>query len=753
MITLDTEHIYSVSDAKTIIDEAIKKGVCLKYKSLSYYNIICAFDIETSTVWLDEDKEKYDVHSFMYVWQFQIEDYTIIGRTWDDFLNFLQVLKADLDRFVAPVAIIIWVHSLAYEFSFLSGIYPFRDDECFFRDVRKPIYCKMFGCFEFRCSYLQTNMSLSTLCKQMGVKQKLSGQKFNYEKVRYPWTELTDYELEYIVTDVESLVKAMKKRIVLGGDTLLTVPLTSTGYVRRECKESLKDLYYKINDIKPMIDEYKLLRKAFRGGNCHSNREMVGKVLEDVYSYDIVSSYPTQQLTQQFPMTKYQWLKPPISIKTIAMYQGLNFSIVALYQFKNIRLKDEHEPMPYISLSKCRGYGYSSFDGWMKQKQVIDNGRILEADYIEIALTEIDLEIVLDQYDFDEMGILQCMIAKKDYLPQEYRNVIMKYYTHKTALRGDDSEEGLFLYGHSKSLLNGVYGMSATDPIHAEIKYCKGKYRKSDYNIVPTGKIDFPYLTTKDQQRMRKRGRLFHLDRKRVHAKYKKWREETNRNGVNKILKKAPFPYQWGLYTTCLARFQLHQAIKLCGKQLAYIDTDSVKTVGPVPIEKLNDKLLMKAKQAKAFADDRNGKRHYIGLFESDGHYTRFLTQGSKRYCYEKDKKLGITVSGVTKHVNEKTGIPFAVEELKTKGDKTLSNLEAMKRFKPEFTWVKAGGTMSVYNDKDDFDYVDPETGKTVHIGKNVAIVSSTYKMTYSKDYSELLTNISLYGTYKRERE
>ena len=47
----------------------------------------------------------------------------------------------------------------------------------------------------------------------------------------------------------------------------------------------------------------------------------------------------------------------------------------------------------------------------------------------------------------------------------------------------------------------------------------------------------------------------------------------------------------------------------------------------------------------------------------------------------------------------------------------------------------------------------DPATGKTIHITKNVAIVPSTYVMTYAKDYRLLLNEIQLYGDYQRERE
>ena len=669
-------------------------------------NVYTAFDIETSTIWLNDDHTLYDVHSFMYVWQFQIEEYTVKGRTWEEFFSFLNVLKEALkgiqkEKKLSEIPLlVIWVHNLAYEFQYLSGLYNFTNDECFFRDVRKPIYCRMMECFEYRCSYIQTNLSLSALCKQTGVKQKLSGQEYDYDKIRFPWTKLTEYEEEYGTTDVESLVQAMKIRIQRSGDTLITVPLTSTGYVRRECKEALKDQYLMLRSLKPDETQYRLLRSAFRGGNTHSNSQYVDKVVENVYSFDISSSYPTQQLTQLFPMKPFKWLildkeNARRRIERVFTFIGLGYAVVGKYQFKHLELKNHKEPIPYISLSRCQATGFMDEKGYLK----LDNGRILEADYVEISLTEIDLQIILDQYKFSEIDIMQAMVADKDYLPESYRAVIQEYYNKKTALKGDTSEDGLYMYMKSKNMLNSVYGMSATDPIHQLVSYDNGAFNRSSYET----------MTEKQK---------------------------------NDALKNASFPYQWGVYTTAYARKQLQDAIKLCGSKIVYCDTDSVKVIGKIDIEKLNTKLKNAAINCKAYADDMKGVRHYIGLFEPDGYYDRFITQGAKRYAYETNGKMGITVAGVSKKINEKTGKTFAVEELKT-----------LERFRVGMVWYKAGGSISVYNDKDDFIYTDPASGNSVRITKNVAIVPSTYIMKHSKDYASLLDEIKLYGEYQKERE
>lgn len=657
-------------------------------------NIYSAFDIETSTVWLNDDRSLYDVHSFMYSWAFQLEEYTVLGREWQDFFDFLTALfsacvhvKREKNLNTEP-KLVIWVHNLSYEFSFLSGLYEFSDDECFFRDIRKPIYCRMKGVFEYRCSYIQTNLSLDMLCKQMGVPQKLSGQKYNYEKIRFPWTELTEYELDYIITDVESLVKAMKKRVEMNGDNLVTVPLTSTGYVRRDCKEALTGKQYLITDMKPDERQYRLLRKAFRGGNTHGNRQYAGKIIKNVNSYDIVSCYPTQQLTQKFPMKPFRWLDERLTLDRIFKFIGLGYAVVGLYQFKGLRLKNKKTPIPYISLGRCEALDWK-----------LDNGRILECRYCEIALTELDLEIVLKQYTFDEIGIIECMVAQKDYLPEEYRGVIQGYFENKTKLKGDESDQGKYLYTKAKNSLNSVYGMSATDPIRQEILYNGGEYLRSSYASM-----------TEEE--------------------------------IAKALKRTPFPYQWGVYTTALSRYQLQKAIDLCGDKIIYCDTDSIKVIGEININSLNDYQMKKAVNAGAYADDMKDHRHYIGLFEQDAHYDRFITQGAKRYAYEMDGHLGVTVSGVTKLRNEETGEFYAVEEL-----------GKLERFKVGMTWIKAGGTMAVYNDNDDFDYTDPAARKSIHVTKNVAIIPTTYKMSYARDYELLLGEIKLYGEYKSERE
>lgn len=695
--------VYSILSTQPILRKQPKARKPLS-TAFDIIDIVTAFDIETTTLSLPYvGKDINSAVAFMYIWQFQIADITVIGHSWEEALKFFQEIKKACQkiqreqRLDGLPLVICFVHNLSFEHTFLSGVYYFNDDECFFRDARKPLYCRMYDCLEFRCSYIQSGMSLAHFTREMGVEEKLSGEKFDYTKIRYPWTELTDYEIEYCVRDVRSLVECMKVRLQKNGDTLQTIPLTNTGYVRRECKEALQPYYLDIKEMLPNLKQFQLLRKAFRGGNTHCYRKYTTKLLDNVYSYDMSSCYPAQQLTQKFPMRKFKSLDDDLREERILKFIGLGYAVVATYYFVGLRLKTK-TTIPYLSFSRTKA-----------DQVTLDNGRILEAKYCECTLTEIDLEIVIKQYTWDSMKILTAMTAKKDYLPHGYRRLIIKYYENKTKLKGINDPDTLFRYAHNKSMLNAIFGMSCYNVLSEDVLYNGGDFKKIDF--------------TDDE--------------------------------AEKKLMKAKYPYQWGLYTTAYARKMLQEAIDIAGEQMVYCDTDSIKTKGPVKLDALNYKRKRIAEEFGAYADDSKGVRHYMGVFEFEQKYQKFCSCGAKRYAYYNNEckyaetcpngkvcGLHLTVSGLTTEINEETGFPKASEEL-----------GCIENFTENFVWEHSGGTMAIYNDKDDIQFIEPQSGFPIHITKNVAIVPRTYRMTFAKDYKDLILNMKLYGEYKEERK
>lgn len=407
-------------------------------KKQIYKDIITAFDIETTTL-LEEEQ------SFMYIWQMQIGlDYTIIGRSWKEFFEFLKQIKKHLKG----SWLVIYVHNLSFEFQFLKGWYNFEPDEVFCTDNRKILKCTMFDSIEFRCSYLLTNMSLAQFTYQMKIEnKKLSGELFDYNKVRYPDTPLTDYELQYCINDVQGLVQALYKSFSIEGDNVQTVPLTSTGYVRRDAKKAMEQYNHdQLADMLPDLQVYTLLREAFRGGNTHANRWFTGDIIPNVKSIDRVSSYPDVMINCKFPMSKFYEVPSCTFNELKRLIYDHKKPVLMRIAFYDLKLRDILQGAPYLSRDKCR----DTIGG------VYDNGRILKADYLETTITDIDFKIILSMYDWSACDLIDVFASVYKPLPQMLKDVVLKYYVDKTVLKGNEEME--VYYTKSKNKLNSCYG-------------------------------------------------------------------------------------------------------------------------------------------------------------------------------------------------------------------------------------------------------------------------------------------------------
>lgn len=641
-----------------------------KEKQRTYLSIVSAFDIETSR--LNEDE------SFMYIWQAQIGPYTVTGRSWKEFFRMMERLAAGLDP---QVYMVFYVHNLSFEFQFLQGKYHFKEDDVFCLDSRKILRCDMYDHFEFRCSYIHSNMSLAMFMEKMGVPEEARKTKMDYDMIRYPWTPLTPDEITYCVNDVRGLVKAIEIEMAHDGDNLYTIPLTSTGYVRRDVKKAMREVSRDwIKSMLPDAEIYAMLREAFRGGNTHANRYFAGQLIRGVQSEDRASAYPEAQCNALFPVSGFRVIRGEIDMEYVLdLMIRRKKALLLRVALHDVRLSDPYWGCPYLPIDKVRHlYNYTA-----------DNGRILNAEYLETTITDIDLRIILEEYDFSGMEILSCAYAKYGRLPNILVHTIESYYLLKTRLKGIKSEE--ILYTKSKNKLNSIYGMSAQNPVKGDIKYRNGEYVAEDYNVLEK---------------------------------------------LEAYNKRAFFPYQWGVWTTARARERLEEGIRLVhdtpGAEFIYTDTDSVKYTGEVDWTEINDIRIEESTESEAYADDPKGIRHYMGVFEDDGFYTEFATLGAKKYAYRTpDNELHITIAGV----NKKYG---AAELERSGGIKAFLSPVDPEDPKP-FTFKDGGGTMIKYNDQVRR-YHHNGTHK-VFITPCATISPTTKTLSVTREYGDLIAN------------
>ena len=661
-------------------ETAKRKGGSKRGDRKTYKNLVCAFDIETTRI------EEID-QSIMYIWQFQVDEIcTVYGRTWDEYQTFLDGICAAL----GDDYLVVYVHNLSYEFQFLAGIYPFKTSEVFAVESRKVLKCEMCGHIEYRCSYLQTNMSLQQFTKKMNVEhQKLSGAEFDYTKKRYPWTELSDRELEYCVNDVRGLVEAIKAEMQRDNDNLYTIPMTSTGYVRRDAKKVMnaRAIKAEVIDSQPGIELYMALRDAFRGGDTHASRFYAGAVVENVESYDRSSSYPDVIVNCQYPISPFYHVGAA-SLKDVKYYMKKGRALVMRVSMYNVRLRDKYSPVPYIPKAKTQSCVNAE----------IDNGRVLAAEYLEMAVTDIDLKIILDQYDADNIVVSDMWHSRYGYLPRAYRELVKKYYVQKTELKGVDGME--VYYDKSKNLLNSLYGMMAQDPVKQSIEFIQGEFIEGAQPI-----------------------------------------EEL----LSGAVKKAFLCYQWGVWVTAHARRELRRAIDLCGMNFVYTDTDSVKYVkSEIDWETLNAGIKQRSTDSGAYATDPAGNVHYMGVWEHDDSYAKFKTLGAKKYAYVyKDKKCKPDKCNRAANCTLKggeycKGTYCTIAGVgKKSGAEEIDKAGGLEAFDVGFIFRDAGGLESVYNDDDYGAYtVD---GREIYITRNVCLRPSTYTVSITEDYATLL--------------
>ena len=627
MFKLD-ENIHSLNELDDILDEAMKEGIQTNNQNISYWNIVFAFDIETTSFTDKISREDHnEKRSIMYIWQLAINGRVIMGRTWPEFINVMNhiVTVLELSKYTR---ILVYVHNFAFEFQFIRHFFAWH--KVFAIDKRKPIYGITETGIEFRCSYILTNYSLEKLADQL-LKykvRKLVGD-LDYSLKRHPETELTPEELQYCVNDV-LVVSAYIKEQIEKEKYIYKIPLTCTGYcrrfVRKNClygpvfKKWRKQFRNYHNFIKGLqirsIDEYKQLKRAFQGGFTHAGMAWSHLTINNVDHVDFTSSYPYVLLSEKFPMTTFQDIDA--SKITKAQFESYLKTHACLFDCKIYDLKPKFEYENYIASYKC----------WLKVAAVENNGRIYSAGMVAMTLTEVDLQIINACYDFSHIEVSNMKVAEKQYLPIEVIQSIKKLYSDKTTLKNVKGKENEYLV--SKGLLNSVYGMMVTDIVRDEIVYKDGEWS-----------VD-PAEGQKQLDKYNKSRRRF-------------------------------LYYPWGVWCTAYARRNLFYGIVECAGDYIYADTDSIFFLNAQAHEdfidrynKLCEKKLRHMCEHYGLDYEKEllpktvkGIEKPIGVFDWEDHITRFRTLGSKRYMTLIDGELSITVSGV----NKKTAVPWLLEQ------------------------------------------------------------------------------------------
>lgn len=590
-----------------------------KHKKIQWYNISNSFDIETTSFYDDGLKK-----AIMYTWQWAIgTEFVVYGREWSEFNEFISILSKTLGLNDSK-RIVCFVHNLGYEMQFFKHYFTIYN--LLALKPYKPIKFSTSAGIDFRCSYILTNQSLSTLSKNYNLKY-YKKPNYDYSKIRNSKTKLTDAEIDYIVSDVLAVNEYIQKEIDVYGK-ISRIPNTSTGKVRNQTRQNTIELTkmggndnhgafryrHLIQELTLEPEEFALAHSAYAGGLTHSNAENTDVTLYNVGSMDFTSSYPAVMvLFGGFPMSKGKRIT---QVNNEEFYHYIHYyACIFSITFFNIQPKVKHENI--ISINKCTH---------ITSDRVINNGRVYSAGALTISLTDMDFKAIDKFYTWDKMIINDMWIYRKGFLPKKLVESVLYYYENKTKLKGLNDELSKTNYLLYKGYVNSLYGMCCLNPCKPEIKYeNNGEWSE-----------EFKSLTDM---------------------------VERYNNDKNRFLS-----YLWGIYISSVARYNLCVygilpfAVESGKSDYIYADTDSVKFMNPEKhfdiFRNYNTYIMNKIKYVskkrkipieKFMPVTQKGEPAVIGVWSYEGKYNRFKTLGAKRYFSEKDDKYELTVAGLGK--------------------------------------------------------------------------------------------------------
>lgn len=645
-------------------------------------------DTETSKhIEYDEHGAVTSCYGWVYLYGLEFAGAYSEGRTPSDLIRDLETIRDAFGCTEEGTHVVVYIHNLSFDIQYVKDflIERYGGDYDLLAVAPHKFISFRINAFEFRCSYKLSNRKLAKWAADLGVEHQKQVGEIDYTEKHYQNEELTPEQHHYLYYDVMTLRDCIREQMRLFGDTLLTIPLTSTGYVRREVRKRYRaerGAVERFRKTRLKATHYVLCRREFAGGLTHGNRDFAGELVDvseirknekykDVTAIrhrDFTSHYPTQQIARiwGFPKTRFMlWYDKgnkdrKLTLTDVLKHAHKNCLLVEI-AIHNLKVK------PGVTLPYAQAYKFIEGKlpgGWVRP--IEDNGRLLTMPGTSIVvMNELDLTILKDQYYFD-YEILRVHSATRGSIPDYLKETINYYFAEKTRLKKKVSElketganpdelraakRDLLIV---KQLLNSIYGCTATQSV------------RTSYYMDTLGNWSEELLTPE-------------LLEEKLNDFYK------NSNNC--------MPYQLGCWTTALARFQLWYVVsKVIGyDHFLYADTDSAFYLSTPEIEKRLDEYNA---THRALAEENgayieiDGHREYYDFFDDENeNITQFKFLHAKAYAYITDndpEQLKITVAGV----------PDLVD-----GVTRENELGSIDNFEPGFVFRKCGGTRVIYTE------------------------------------------------------
>lgn len=597
---------------KDNINEIVTKAI----KEMESYDIVKDGNnkISTCPMCFDTETTTYNDMAFIYSCQLQVGKLSLFAREYTVFVEFLYKLISKV-----RTTYLIGIANMSYDFSFM-----FAELQEIGKRLGIPFDFIATEPHQIICASLEfegkAGIRFVDICKISGLSLAKTAEVYNlkhqkcdkidYDKIRNSKTPLTIEELNYNMFDVLAGADFMEYLFNTYPKQGKRFPITATSIIRNEMKVIYADMHTKFkkgelpkgtifnpNLYKELFPtsfkKYQEIRThLFAGGYTHGNIFYLNQIVKNTTCVDESSAYPAVMMQEEFPMTKFEPIKPTDFRRYFGEFKDWQLPALKLpkgfcayfkISFKNIRQRTMHS---YISNDKNKLY--------YVEKPVVDNGRIASADFITIMCTNVDYDTIRKLYNAQGFRIEECYIAKTARLPEYVLTPLINAFVSKTQLK-IKGLDGTQEYQASKGVLNSGYGcmvqklelgnmdlvfddMSNTFEFKEELigsenskiyirKMAQNRERICrEYGVVCTDDAQFEdFLSTNDNAKA-----------KWILAQYEEMQEVSYfKAKINAIL--SPF---WGIWVTSYARNRLVTMMMKVEKEqpncVVYYDTDSL---------------------------------------------------------------------------------------------------------------------------------------------------------------------------------
>ena len=580
----------------------------------TYDDCIIMCDTETSKETAGIQCRNYVVAWAISIRAFNANVCTLYGHKPSEFVLCIDKLRKHLQ---GKKTIFYW-HNMSYDWVFIRK-FCFRQwglpEKQLNTKSHYPLFINFKNGIIFKDSLILAQRGIEKWGEDLHVEHQKAVGNWNYDMVRNQDHEFSASEIIYIEHDTLAGVECIQKTMDTLNKHIYSMPYTATGIPREAIRKIGKE-YHARDLFKRIVPEYLIqlmLEKVYHGGFTHANRFYISRTVNGLIKCkDFASSFPFCMLAFKYPMERFTPINKAVN-KEFILRNSEKYAFIFKIIMKDVRLKPG-VVMPALQLSKCEKIVNS----------VEDNGRILQAELAVINLTEQDLIVINEQYEF-KSACTEVYYSKKDYLPRWFTDYVFQCFEDKCKLKNGDP----VLYSIAKAKLNSLYGMCAQKPCRELIEedYMTGEYNIND--DIPMNKL------------------------------YEKY--------VNKYT--SILPYQWGVWVTAYAFRNLHELGKCVADDgiWLYSDTDSCYATewDEAKVKAYNENCKKLLKENNYGCVEVNGREYWLGVAEDDGEYSEFRTVGAKRYCVRyadtpenrkpdakgniKANKLKITVAGVPK--------------------------------------------------------------------------------------------------------